>query len=209
MSSPPLTPWTARLLRRATRPDALYGVCVVALAALSIWSGRVAALHLSPDGADNVSRLLDELELPSSLPNAVLTRDDGLATRLHELTQEPRTIVTFYAPWCGPCQEELPVLVKGTSQHPARLVVVVGADEEAREVRRKLDNLGLNDLRYYVDTDGQVQAGGRVTALPSTFLLGRAGRVLERVVGNSQFRLQMLMYKATIEGDMAPFTHEH
>jgi hypothetical protein len=86
--------------------------------------------------------------------------------------------------------------------------VVVGADEEAREVRRKLDNLGLKDLRYYVDTDGQVHAGGRVTALPSTFLLGRAGRVLDRVVGNSGFRLQMLMHKAANEGAM-PFAHEN
>jgi thiol-disulfide isomerase/thioredoxin len=204
--SSPLTPWTARLLHRATKADALYGTCVVALAILSVWSGRVAAHRLSPDGAGSASRLLDDLELPSALPNAVLTRDDGIATRLYQLTREPRTIVSFYAPWCGPCQEELPALVRGTSQHPARLAVVVGADEEAREVRRKLDNLGLKDLRYYVDTDGQVQAGGRVTALPSTFLLGRAGRVLDRVVGNSEFRLQMLMYKAT-EGDM-PFTHE-
>ena len=166
----------------------------------------MAAHHLSPEGASSASRLLDELELPSTLPNAALMRDDGASTRLHELTREPRTIVTFYAPWCAPCQEELPVLVRGTSQHPARLAVLVGADEEPREVRRKLDNLGLKDLRYYVDKDGQVQAGGRVTALPSTFLLGRAGRVLERVVGNSEFRLQMLMYKAN-EGVM-PFAHE-
>jgi hypothetical protein len=87
-------------------------------------------------------------------------------------------------------------------------VVVVGADEEAGEVRRKLDNLGLKDLRYHVDTDGQVQAGGRVTALPSTFLLGPGGRVLERVVGSSEFRLQMLVYKAANEGAM-PFAHEN
>lgn len=207
MSPPPLTPWTARLLRRATKSDALYGACVVALAVLSVWSGRVAAHRLSPEGATNASRLLDELELPSALPNAALTRDDGTSTRLHELTREPRTIVTFYAPWCAPCQEELPVLVRGTSEHPARLAVLVGADEEPREVRRKLDNLGLKDLHYYVDNDGQVQAGGRVTALPSTFLLGRAGRVLERVVGNSEFRLRMLIYKATNEG-VTPFAHE-
>ena len=208
--SAPLTPWTARLLRRARRADLLYGACAIALAALSVWSGRAAAHHLSPAGARSASQLLDELELPRALPNAAVIRDDGLTTRFHELTRESRTIVTFYAPWCAPCQEELPILVRGTSRHPARLVVMVAADEEAREVRRKLDNLGLKDLRYYVDTGGQVQAGGRVTALPTTFLLGRAGRVLERVVGNSQFRLYMLMSKAVSDGDGAmPFPYEN
>ena len=205
--SPPLTPWTARLLRRPTRADAVYGLTVLLLAALSVWSGRVAARHLSPDAAASSSRLLDELELPGALPNATLTRDDGVVTRLHELATERRTLVNFYAPWCGPCQEELPVLVRSTSQHPDRLVILVAADEDAREVRRKIDNLGLKSLRYYVDTEGQVQAAGRVTALPTTFLIAGSGRVLERVIGNSEFRLQMLIYKAANEGAV-PFTHE-
>jgi hypothetical protein len=168
MTQPPLTPWAARLLRRAAKADAIYGACVLALAILSVWSGRMAAHHLSPEGAASASRLLDDLELPSAFPNAPLIRDDGQTTRLYEQTRESRTIVSFYAPWCGPCQEELPILVSGTSQRPSSLVVVVGSEEEPREVRRKLDNLGLKDLHYYVDTDGQMQAGGRVTAPPFT-----------------------------------------
>jgi len=207
MTSAPLTPWAARLLPRATRADALYGACVLALAILSVWSGRMAARHLSPAGAGSASQLLDDLELPSALPNAALTRDDGVSARLHELTRESRTIVSFYAPWCEPCQEELPILARGTSQRPSSLLVVVGSDEEPRDVRRKLDDLGLKDLRYYVDTDGQMQAGGRVTALPATFLLGRAGRVLDRVVGYSEFRVNMLMYRATT-GDATPLPDE-
>lgn len=193
----PLTPWQARTLQRVTSADLRYCVGVLGLAALALWSGHAAARHVSPAAAQSVSRVLDELELPRALPNAVLARDDGAQTRLWELTTAPRTIVAFYAPWCGPCQEELPVLVKGTAGRADRLAVVVGADEEHAEVRKQLDNLGLKDLRFYTDASRQLAVGGRVTALPTTFLVGRVGRVQDRIVGTSEVRLQMLLYKAT------------
>ena len=198
MSSPPeLTPWRARTMRRATRVDLVYCAVVLALAALALWSGNASGRRLSPGGATKVAEVLDELELPRALPNAVLVRDDGVEARLWDVAAAPRTIVNIYAPWCAPCQEELPVLVSGTARHPDRLAVVVGPDEDPLEVRKQLDNLGLRDLRFHVDARREIQTGGRVTALPTTFLIGRRGRVHERIVGYSEFRLRMLMYKVT------------
>jgi thiol-disulfide isomerase/thioredoxin len=185
------------MLRRASRADVVYCAGVLALTGLTLWSGHRAARHLSPEGAQSAARLLDDLELPGALPNAPLVRDDGMETRLWEVTTAPRTLLTFYAPWCGPCQEELPALVSGTSAHPNRLAVVVGPDEDQAEVRKQLDNLGLKDLRFHIDAKRELEGGGRVTALPTTFLMGRMGRVQERIVGYSGFRLQMLIYKAT------------
>lgn len=199
-----LTRWRARTLRRFTGVDVAYCGTVVGLVALALWSGHAAARHLSPSGAESVSRLLDDLELPSVLPNAPLVRDDGANTKLWDVSTAPRTLISFYAPWCAPCQEELPTLVTSTSAQPERLMVVVGPDEEAVEVRKKLDDLGLKDLRYYVDAKRELEAGGRVTALPTTFLIGRAGRVKERIVGYSAFRLQMLTIKA-LSGETPSF----
>jgi thiol-disulfide isomerase/thioredoxin len=172
-------------------------VAVLALAALALWSGNAAARHLSPEGARQTSGLLDELELPRALPNAPLVRDDGAEPRLWDLTTEPRTVLTFYAPWCAPCQEELPILVTGTQEKPGRLLVVVGADEDPAEVRRQIANLGLSEQRYHVDATRELESGGRVSALPTTFLMGRKGRVHERIVGYSGFRLHTLVWKAT------------
>lgn len=188
-----LTPWRARLLRRAGLTDLGFGLLLAALATLAVWAGDAAARHLSPLGARTVSELLDELELPKVLPNAVLVANDGSEATLWELTTGPRTIVAFYAPWCGPCQQELPVLANHTPEHEKHLVVVVGRDEDPVEVDRKLDNLGLGELRYHVDATGLLQAGGRVTALPTTFLVGRNGRVEDRIVGQTEYRLYSMI----------------
>jgi thiol-disulfide isomerase/thioredoxin len=198
-----LSPIRARALRRAEPSDLLYCVAVVAVAFLAVASGRRAAQHLSPEGAKSASALLDRLELPRVLPNASLVRDDGAPAKLWDVATEPRTIVSFYAPWCAPCQEELPMLVAGTTRHPARLAVVVGPDEDPAEVRKQLENIGLADLRYHVDVGRELENGGRVTALPTTFLIGRRGQVLDRVVGYAGYRLQMVIYKATT-GETVP-----
>jgi thiol-disulfide isomerase/thioredoxin len=200
-----LTRWGARTLRRFRSVDLAYGGAVIGLLALTLWSGHAAARHLSPSGAQSVSRLLDDLELPTLLPNAALVRDDGASTKLWEASSGPRTLVSFYAPWCGPCQEELPMLVRATAAQPGTLMVVVGPDEEPVEVRKQLDNLGLKDLRYYVDAKRELETGGRVTALPTTFLIGKLGRVQERIVGYSGFRVQMLAYKVLGGGEMPSF----
>jgi len=199
---PRLSPFAARRLHRVTRADVAYGLGMLALAVIALASGHAAARNLSPEGAQATSALLDELELPRTLPNAALSRIDGLETKLFDATSESRTLLTFYAPWCGPCQEELPLLIRSTQERPAQLLVVVGADEEPAEVKRQLGNLGFSDLRYHVDTTRALQSGARVTALPTTFLLGRNGRVRERVVGYSGYRLQMLIFKATQDVEM-------
>jgi hypothetical protein len=82
--------------------------------------------------------------------------------------------------------------VASTASEPDRLLVVVGGDEEARALRQQLANIGLEKIRYYVDTKDELATGGRVTALPTTLLLAPHGRVRDRVQGVNAFRLGML-----------------
>jgi thiol-disulfide isomerase/thioredoxin len=173
---------------------------LVVLAGVAVIGNRVASRHSAPDSAQGSSTMLDDVELPRSVPNAYLIRDDGVAETLFELTRGPRTIVAVYAPWCQPCQVELPRLVEGLAKVPESLVVVVGNDEDPVLVRRQLDNLGLKALHYHVDAKEELTRGARVSALPTTLLLGRVGRVRDRVVGYASYRTMMLVYKVRAGG---------
>jgi len=192
--------WDALLSRRARWRDAGWCTIVCFLGLAAIASGNRAAENFSPAGAQAASLLLDELQLPQVLPNEPIEDEHGQATELWTQLDRPRTLVSFYASWCGPCQRELPLLVEQT-RNQGNLLVVVASDEDRRETRRQLDNLGLNSLPFSVDAEGRVYRDARVLALPTTILVGRKGKVRDRVVGYSDFRLRMLLTKARTERD--------
>ncbi len=173
-------------------------VCFLGLAAMG--SGNRAAEHFSPAGAQAASLLLDELQLPRVLPNAPIEDEQGQVAPLWTQLDRPRTLVSFYASWCGPCQRELPLLVEQTRSQ-GNLLVVVASDEDRSETRRQLDNLGLKNLPFSVDVEGRVYREARVLALPTTILVGRKGKVRDRVVGYSDIRLRMLLTKARTDLD--------
>jgi thiol-disulfide isomerase/thioredoxin len=195
-----LSVWDALLSRRARWLDVGWCAIVCSLGLAAIESGNRAAENFSPAGAEAASLLLDELQLPQVLPNAPIEDEHGQATELWTQLDRPRTFVSFYASWCGPCQRELPLLVEQTRSKD-NLLVVVANDEDRRETRRQLDNLGLKDLPFSVDVEGRVYREGRVLALPTTILVGRKGKVRDRVVGYSDFRLRMLLTKGRMELD--------
>lgn len=157
-----LTRWQALTLRPVDKRDLGFALLVFGLVALSIWSGRSAARQLSPSGAREAGELLAQLDLPRSLPDALLVRDDGTASRLWDIAAGERTIVTFYAPWCAPCQQELPRLHAAIKDKPESLVVVVGHDEQSEVVGTRAGS----DDRADASREPSRSAGGGAVERP-------------------------------------------
>jgi thiol-disulfide isomerase/thioredoxin len=109
-----------------------------------------------------------------------------------------RAAVAFYAPWCGPCQQELPVLSR-TLGKSAELLIVIAKDEDVEHTKRQLANIGLRDVRLYVDITGALAKEGRVTALPTTFAVSKRGAVLARTKGYSFGSMYQLAKKVDRE----------
>jgi cytochrome c-type biogenesis protein len=114
-------------------------------------------------------------------PAATVTSVDGTRLALRQVRGAP-VVVTFFATWCLPCRDELPLFAAAARDHRDQRLVVVAVDyeESAGAVRGFWRDLGL-DLTPYLDPDGSVAhrfgVGLQETGLPFTVLVDRSGTV--------------------------------
>ena len=193
-----LTRLRAFKLKKIQLRDTITLIIILVLGILAAWSGQMSGYYMSPSGAAESSETLDELQMPRQLPDAEIVRNDGLRTTLWQIAANKRNVVSVYAPWCPACQKELPLLNDKLSSEE-NLIVIISQKQNAKEVDEQLTNLGLQNIHYYRDATGQVLAQGKVTKLPTTFLLRNFGKVMDRLVGYSEYRLERIIERAKEE----------
>lgn len=102
-------------------------------------------------------------------------------------------LLNFWATWCVPCRVEMPFLQALHDQHAASgelAVVAIDVDEPAEVVAPYLAELGLT-FPVGLDVDGRVADQYRIGTYPTTYLIGRDGRVMsiKRGAYSSSFEL--------------------
>jgi cytochrome c biogenesis protein CcmG, thiol:disulfide interchange protein DsbE len=87
-------------------------------------------------------------------------------------------LVDFWASWCAPCREELPVLEALYKKYRGQgfEVVAVNQDQSADNVRKFLNSTPLS-FSVVHDRGGSVASRYAPTKMPSSFILDRKGIV--------------------------------
>ncbi len=95
------------------------------------------------------------------------------------------TALVFWATWCQPCLMEIPELVQLQKKYRDRgfRVVAVNVDDpDGNKVRPIEERFGIN-YTVLIGTDQIAQDYGGIYALPTLFLIGRDGKLKEKLMG--------------------------
>lgn len=111
---------------------------------------------------------------------------DGGALAMESLKGQP-LLVNFWATWCPPCVEELPLLNTFAREQAGRGWRVVGlAVDRVEPVRSFLQRLPLAfpvGMAGLAGTEISRSLGNSAGGLPFTVVFGPSGRILHRKVG--------------------------
>lgn len=156
------------------------------------WRGLMALLLVVGIAWIALSRVPDE-EAPArgdhppspqagfAAPDFTLETRDGETISLSDLRGQV-VLINFWATWCPPCREELPV-IQATYQNSDDLAVLgVNFQEGLTNVKPFVEKEGLT-FPVLLDEKGQVAAMYRTRSLPTSFFLNPDGIITAVHIG--------------------------
>ena len=177
--------------------------------AVALLAGCTLALSLSGCGTSSRDSATEDgsersAGAPAEVAGATLPAPDFT---LPDLRGEPVrlsnyrgkvVLLDFWATWCGPCRMEIPHFQELTAKYGEKgfVVIAIAMDETGAEVVGPF--VDRNQITYPVvlgDAETAELFGG-VTALPTTYLIDRAGNMVRKYSGYQEL--------STFEQDITP-----
>jgi peroxiredoxin len=118
-------------------------------------------------------------------PPFTLKTQDGRKVSLADYKGKA-VLVNFWATWCVPCKLEMPWFVDLHKQYASQGFEILGVDEDDEKDHGQIDKfakkIGVN-YPILLGTDTTSKAYGGVDVLPTSFYIGRDGKVVEEAAG--------------------------
>jgi peroxiredoxin len=110
-------------------------------------------------------------------PNFTLKNLAGKNIKLSELSGNV-VLVNFWASWCGPCRQEMPLLnaIHNKYEPLGFTVLGVNVEEQVDNARSYIDERPV-DFPILLDSNNQISQLYNVLAMPTTVVIDRDGNI--------------------------------
>jgi thiol-disulfide isomerase/thioredoxin len=164
-----------------------YGVIAVLFAAAGAWYGTQKKQAPAPITATAPAGVTGPVQamFSQSLPD-----DKGVQQALSQW-QGKNLVVNFWAPWCGPCVEEMPELSELQKSGDGKKVQIIGigidSPSNIAEFAKKFNIAYPVYVAGLSGTELSRQFGNSQGGLPFTVLIGADGQVKKTYLGRLKF----------------------
>ena len=123
-----------------------------------------------------------DVDIGDPLPDFTLNGLDGEPVSLSDFRGSP-LVLTFFASWCHPCEQEMPLLEDAHNEQPDDFdVLAVSYDDLENDSRAFVERLGVT-YPVALDLEDQVKDVYGVRGIPQTFFVDADGVLQDRVFG--------------------------
>jgi len=122
-------------------------------------------------------------------PDFTLRDPQGRSVQLSRVLGEKAVFLNFWATWCPPCREEMPLMEEAYRSYGPKgleiLAVSIDAGSESAVAAKVEAFMAELRLTYpaLLDVESEVVRAYRLRGLPTTFLIDRKGIVRAREIG--------------------------
>lgn len=158
------------------------GLVVVAVMGLATWTVRA-------------HRQL--VHVGDLLPAMNLSEVSGKQVNIANLRGKP-VIINFFTTWCGPCQQEAPMLQRAAQQWAGKIqFVMIDRGESQHPVEGFISQYHITDPLVLLDSNDTWAPRLLVTGQPETFYVNAQGVVIDHVNHElTEAELQDLIHQA-------------
>lgn len=147
----------------------------------------------------NTSQAANETRQYPDAPDFTLKNLENQEVRLSDYKGKV-VFLNFWATWCAPCRQEIPHFIDLVDKYGKDGFVVLGVALDPREFEKVpgfANQLGIN-YPVLLDETGVSQLYGGIQSIPTTFVIDRNGKAIDRIVGSRPHAEFEKIVKATL-----------
>ena len=128
--------------------------------------------------------ILQAVCLDKNLPNFEIINlfDDSKKLSNVDINNK-QVLINFFASWCAPCKDELPLFFTLKNNYPNMMIVGIDYKDKKSDALKFLEKKEIRIILLALDNNGNIGLEFGVFGLPETFLLNNEGKIIYKHLG--------------------------